>query len=93
VVEGGTIRILSKLQDSQLHVTVANSGIPGPLQTQNQAATNGIGLKNTAERLKTLYGTAHNFVLEWPKTVGCQVTIELPYRRAAHEVEAPACVR
>jgi two-component system, LytTR family, sensor kinase len=93
LVDGGTVRILSKLQGSQLHVTVANSGIPGPPQPQNHAAANGIGLKNTAERLKTLYGAAHTFVLEWPETGGCQVTIELPYRKAMHEVEAPACVR
>jgi two-component system, LytTR family, sensor kinase len=93
LVEGGSIRILSKLQGSRLHVTVANSGIPGPPKAQNHAAANGIGRKNTAERLKTLYAAAHNFVLEWPETGGCQVTIELPYRKAAHEVEAPACVR
>jgi two-component system, LytTR family, sensor kinase len=92
LVAGGTIRIRSKVEGSQLHVTVANSGVPGPPQTQNQAAANGIGLKNTAERLRTLYGAAHTFVLEWPETGGCQVTIELPYRQAMHEVETPTCV-
>jgi two-component system, LytTR family, sensor kinase len=91
LVDGGTIRILSSLHGSQLQVTVENSGIPGPPQPQNHAATNGIGLRNTAERLKTLYGAAHNLVLRWPETGGCQVTIELPYRKAAAEVEAPAC--
>jgi two-component system, LytTR family, sensor kinase len=93
LVDGGAIRILSKLQGSQLQVTVENSGIPGQPQPQNHAGTNGIGLKNTAEHLKTLYGAAHNFVLEWPETGGCQVTIEVPYRKAAYEVEVPACVR
>jgi two-component system LytT family sensor kinase len=93
LVGGGTIRILSKLQGSQLLITVENSGILGAPQTQNHPGTNGIGLNNTAERLKTLYGAAHNFVLEWPQTGGCQVTIGLPYRKAAHEVEDPACVR
>jgi two-component system LytT family sensor kinase len=93
LVGGGTIRILSKLQGSQLQITVENSGILGAPQTQSHPGTNGIGLNNTAERLKTLYGAAHNFVLEWPQTGGCQVTIGLPYRKAAHEVEDPACVR
>jgi len=92
LVDGGTIRVLSELQGSQLHLAVENSGIPGLPQPQNRASANGIGLTNTAERLKTLYGAAHSFTLEWPETGGCQVTIELPYRRAVHEVEDPACV-
>ena len=92
LVDGGIIRVLSRLQGSQLHVAVENSGIPGPPPAQKNTA-NGIGLKNTAQRLKTLYGTAHSFVLQWPATGGCQVTIELPYRKAAREVEAPACAR
>jgi LytS/YehU family sensor histidine kinase len=93
LTDGGTIRVRSKLQGLQLHLAVENSGVPGSPQLQNLAATNGIGLKNTAQRLKTLYGPAHKFVFEWPETGGCGVTIELPYRNAAHQVEDPACVR
>jgi two-component system sensor histidine kinase AlgZ len=92
LVGGGAIRILSKLQGSQLQITVENSGIPGATQPQNHPGTNGIGLSNTAERLKTLYGATHNLALEWPETGGCQVTIRLPYRKAAHEVEDTVCV-
>lgn len=92
LVDGGTIRVRSKLQSSQLHLSIENSGVSGPPQPQNHAAANGIGLKNTAERLKTLYGATHNFTLQWPETGGCQVTIDLPYRKAAHQVEDPACV-
>jgi two-component system, LytTR family, sensor kinase len=92
LVDGGTIRVLSKLEGLQLRLAVENSGILS-LSSQNHGSTNGIGLKNTAERLKTLYGAAHSFVLEWPETGGCQVTIELPYRKATDKVEDPACER
>lgn len=93
LVDGGTIRVSSKVEGSQLHLAVENSGIPGPPQPQRRGSANGIGLKNTAERLKTLYGAAHKFVLEWPDTGGCQVSVDLPYRRAAHVVEDRTCVR
>ena len=41
---------------------------------------NGVGLGNTEDRLKTLYGTNYRFLLEWPENGGCKVTVELPYR-------------
>lgn len=93
LVDGGTIRVHSRLEGSQLQLAVENSGVPGSPQRQNHPSENGIGLKNTIERLKILYGAAHNFGLKWPETGGCQVTIGLPYRKAAYDIEAPACVR
>ena len=93
LVEGGTIRIQSKLSDARLQVSVQNSGVPrAPLAQTNQPA-NGIGLRNTAERLKTLYGAEHKFMLQWPEAGGCQVTVELPLRRTVQQQEVPACVR
>jgi two-component system, LytTR family, sensor kinase len=99
VVEGGTVRVESKLHGSQLQIIVQNSGPANsgphrskdrPLHFQNAillAAPNdsagGIGIKNTAERLRTLYAASHKFVLQWPETGGCEVTIELPFRKAA----------
>jgi two-component system, LytTR family, sensor kinase len=92
-MDGGSIRIASKLRGSQLHLAIENSGTPGPRSQPNDGAADGIGLKNTAERLQTLYGPTHKFELEWPEAGGCRVCIELPYREAAREVEDPACVR
>jgi two-component system, LytTR family, sensor kinase len=87
VVEGGTIRIESKLQGAQLQISVQNSGpASSGLVAPNQSA-NGIGITNTAERLKTLYAGDHKFVLRWPEAGGCEVTVELPFRRSTqHEV-------
>jgi LytS/YehU family sensor histidine kinase len=52
---------------------------------------NGIGLGNTAERLKTLYGTDFEFSLMWPEAGGCEVILDLPLRRARNLQEASLC--
>jgi two-component system LytT family sensor kinase len=92
LIEGGTIAVRSELHSSRLHITVINSGHGGNQIDQHsvpQAA--GIGLTNTVERLKTLYGTDHKFALEWPATGGCRVIVELPFRTCEHGVEVKAC--
>jgi two-component system sensor histidine kinase AlgZ len=92
LVEGGTIRIQSKLNGSQLQVRIRNSGAPrARVEPVNQPA-HGIGLRNTAERLKTLYANAHTFALQWPEAGGCEVTVELPFRRAALAPGSTSCV-
>lgn len=90
LVEGGDVHVASRLQDGNLRLTVRNSG-PHYQPLQQADAPAGIGLQNTAERLNTLYPGAHNFALEWPTTGGCQVIIELPFRKGA-KPESQACV-
>jgi two-component system sensor histidine kinase AlgZ len=92
LVEGGTIRIESKLQGAQLQIRVQNSG-PGSsgLVAPNEP-TNGIGIHNTAGRLKTLYAANHKFVLQWPEAGGCEVTVELLFRKSAQQ-EVSSCAR
>jgi two-component system LytT family sensor kinase len=92
LVEGGMIRIQSKLNGSQLQVRVQNSGASrAPVDPINQPA-HGIGLRNTAVRLKTLYASAHSFALQWPEAGGCEVTVELPFRNAALARGSTSCV-
>lgn len=93
LVEGGTIRIESKLHGALLQVRVQNSGpVNSQIPLPNESAT-GIGITNTAERLRTLYAADHKFVLQWPETGGCQVTVELPFRKGVEPQEAASCVR
>jgi len=82
LINGGSIRIRSHLHESKLQITVKNSGAPHHSQTRSGAHANGIGLSNTMERLKTLYGAEHSFVLHWPETGGCEVTVQLPFRKS-----------
>jgi two-component system, LytTR family, sensor kinase len=81
-VEGGTIRIESKLDAGQLRISVQNSGPPNARLAPRNDSAAGIGINNTAERLKTLYANGHKFELRWPETGGCEVTVELPLRES-----------
>lgn len=80
-VEGGIIRIYTGVRTSYLRITVTNTGCHENKLQQQMAS--GVGLKNVAERLRTLYGPDHTFSLEWPTAGGCTVTIEVPLRRAS----------
>jgi two-component system, LytTR family, sensor kinase len=90
IVEGGTIAIRSELQDGQLQIVVKNSGV---VAAREDKPMNGIGLSNTIERLKTLYGIDQKFTLVWPRAGGCEATVELPIRRSTQGQEVLLCAR
>jgi two-component system sensor histidine kinase AlgZ len=90
MVAGGRIRIESRVQDARLQICVQNTGARNV--QRNGRSVNGIGLNNTAERLKTLYAHDCKFELQWPESGGCEVVIELPLRKNVPEKEL-ACVR
>src|SRR5215472_3869191 len=76
LIEGGTIAIASVSRGDRLLMTIRNSGLRTkghPLQ--NGVTSKGIGLANTAERLKTLYGDDQRFSIRSPEEGGCEVTI------------------
>ena len=77
------IRIRSLLHNARLQISIQNSGVPRADANHPVRPANGIGLKNTSERLRSLYGDDHKFELQWPEAGGCEVTMELPFRRAA----------
>jgi two-component system LytT family sensor kinase len=89
LIEGGWIAIKSALDANRLRIVVGNSGHHG--EGEQKKNGNGIGLGNTAERLKTLYGTDFVFSLGWPEAGGCEVVLELPLRRARKLEEAAPC--
>lgn len=87
--EGGWITIKSALSADRLRIVIGNSGRRG--QSKEKRNGNGIGLGNTADRLKTLYGTDCKFSLVWPEAGGCEVVLELPLRRAESLQEVAPC--
>ena len=92
MVEGGTILIQSGLLNSRVHITVSNSGPTGNGSHRlTSLQARGIGLTNTVERLKTLYGAEHKFAIEWPAAGGCRVVVELPFRTTAQTAGVTAC--
>ncbi len=89
LVEGGSIEIKSALHADRLRIVIANSGPRG--EGDQKKIGNGIGLVNTADRLKTLYGTDFEFSLAWPDAGGCEVVLELPLRRVRSPQETVPC--
>jgi two-component system, LytTR family, sensor kinase len=89
LVEGGWIAIKSALHENRLRIEIGNSGRRS--EGEQEKNGNGIGLGNTAERLKTLYGANFEFSLGWPEAGGCEVVLELPLRRARNLQEASPC--
>lgn len=92
LVEGGTIRIQSTLRDGQLQISIQNSATSRSRAEPADKAAHGIGLTNTEERLKTLYGNDYKFALHY-QSGGCQVLVELPFRRTTQQREVTACAR
>ena len=90
LIEGGWITINTALHADRLLILIVNSGRRG--EGEQSTHRTGIGLGNTAERLKSLYGMDFEFSLTWPEAGGCEVMLELPLRRAADRQEASLCV-
>jgi two-component system sensor histidine kinase AlgZ len=89
LVEGGWIAIKSAQHAGRLRIVIVNSGRRG--EGQQGRNGNGIGLGNTEERLRTLYGSDFVFSLAWPEAGGCEVVLELPLRRDLNLQEASLC--
>lgn len=72
---GGELRIVAAREGEQLVLQVCDDGLglrPG--------AAPGIGLSNTTERLRGLYGPRHQFRLTPRTEGGVMTTVRLPYR-------------
>jgi two-component system, LytTR family, sensor kinase len=92
-IAGGAISIESAAQNDCLMMRVKNSGLQSET-AQPDKSSNGIGLANTAERLQTLYGDRHRFEVQSSMAGGYEVTIEIPFRKAAAlEMQETSCAR
>jgi len=92
LVEGGKIELQSELRDSRVRISVMNAGRrPESARTTASPQSLGVGLMNTANRLQTLYGIDHKLELEWPATGGCQVIVELPFRKCHESTGVKSC--
>ena len=78
---GGAVEIRVRREGGLLWLTVRDDG-PGPGANGGKQNGRGIGLGNTRERLRHLYGDAHRFELAGDAG-GAVATIALPLRRAA----------
>jgi hypothetical protein len=92
VIEGGAIAIESAIHDNRLLMKIKNS-VPRSEDepVQNAKLSKGIGLTNTAERLKTLYGDDQRLSLQARDAGGYEVTIDIPFRKTASGLEGGVC--
>jgi two-component system LytT family sensor kinase len=77
----GVIVINAYCDDRMLRLKVCDDG-PGLQSGWRMEESEGIGLANTSERLKHLYGTQHRFELRNGEAGGLTVAIALPLRTA-----------
>jgi sensor histidine kinase YesM len=85
----GQIEIQAWCEGERLHLSVRDDG-PGLAPGWDVEHGAGVGLSNTRERLRRLYGDAQSFHIEGPEGGGVQVDIRLPLQL---EVVRPAAAR
>ncbi|HVP60176.1 MAG TPA: histidine kinase [Myxococcaceae bacterium] len=73
---GGQVTISARQVDGRLQLRVLDNG-PGLRAARPRE---GVGLRNTRDRLRQLYGDAQQLELRSPSSGGLEVTVELPWR-------------
>ena len=84
-VEGGTIRVRSRLADGKLHVTVEDDGVGIPEARLATLFEQGIGVSNVNERLKVLFGQDYRMWIDSKPGEGTRTGIEIPEVQVATE--------
>jgi two-component system LytT family sensor kinase len=80
---GGTIRISASASDKMIRIAVEDSGSGDPDQDLQSSAEDGpegtgVGLRNTRERLKNLYGDRSTVELARSMLGGLRINISIP---------------
>jgi signal transduction histidine kinase len=74
------LSVAVRSRDDRILIEVRDGG-PG-MDPARRDSSSGVGLRNTAERLKYLYGPGHTFDLKTLDDGGLLVAIDLPFRRS-----------
>jgi two-component system, LytTR family, sensor kinase len=90
---GGVIAVQTDVEDNRLRILIRNSGPTRSMQSVPAQNRRGIGLANTSERLRRLYGSESEFELRWPDGGGCETTIRLPFKKVVDTIEEIPCAQ
>ena len=86
MAKAGKVSITSCLQNGFVELCVADNGAGISV---SKTVSNGIGLKNTQERLERLYGKRHKFEIISDKNPGFSVKIVIPYHQYEQQNTSP----
>src|SRR5258706_4845423 len=77
-VDGGTVRVRSRLQEGRLQILVEDDGVGIPEPKLARLFEQGIGVSNVNERLKVLYGDEYKMWIDSRIGEGTTTGIEIP---------------
>lgn len=77
-VDGGMIRVRTRLLENRLHVDVEDDGVGIPEAKLATLFEQGIGVGNVNERLKVLFGTEYRMWIDSKPGEGTRTGIEIP---------------
>jgi two-component system LytT family sensor kinase len=80
--EAGTVAISARIAGNFLEISVQDDGAG---MEQSESEVGGVGLPNTKERLRALYGDAASIAIASLPGGGTQVVLKFPYRTVRHE--------
>ena len=81
-VAGGTLRLSARREAGRLCLGVADDG-PGLVRGEPAAHGGGVGLTNTRDRLRVVYGAQHRIEIRDRAEGGCEVRLSLPFEAAS----------
>ena len=90
--EGGRMELVAHTVDGALEITLRDDGPGSADYAPKSGGGHGVGLANTRERLRVLYGERQSFTIRTCEPRGTLVTLRLPLERLAAEdlADAPA---
>jgi hypothetical protein len=90
----GRLSVHAHVRGSRVHLIVADNGVGTSNRQTDVRQHRGLGLANTIERLRAVYGEDQHLGIGWPEQGGCVVEMEFPYQSvaAARESEERQCV-
>ena len=78
-IEGGSVEIAARRDGDMLEIAVRDDGPGFDQPSAELPAGNGVGLRNTRERLRVLYGARQSFVMRNRTPRGAEVLLRLPF--------------
>jgi two-component system LytT family sensor kinase len=81
-VEGGTVRVSSRLENGRIHLLVEDDGVGISEARLSRLFELGIGISNVNERLKVLFGDGYRMWIDSKPGEGTRTGIEIPELQA-----------